>query len=595
MTTPTQPGAVLAGRYRLESERGDSLPQVEHWRARDQVLARDVELYVLLEGQVDAALDAARRAALVSDPRLVRVLDVAHEDGVAFVVTEKVGGRSLAELVARGPLPADQARAIVGELAVGLETARRRGVHHLTLRPSVVYVEPSGAVVLTGLAVEGALLGLDRADARTTTRNDAVALVQLLYAALTGRWPGAATGDALALPPAPVNDTGVVPPAELVETVPNDLDTLCAVTFGPHEDGPHSPAELAADLEPWSPVHGAQLIAAAGLTEAAPAPAPSAPVEDVSQGVRRQSVRARAAGGPNPPGTPPPAAPSLPPVVPPAAASPAPEPSAPAAPAGSAPAGPPAFLAGATYVPAGAAAPSSLFPPAAVQSAARPASSKSGSKKKKRPTFNATPYVLVLVLAALVFGAMQAFEALTAPTGPATARPTPSVSPSAEETTPEDEESPSPSPSPSPSEELPPAVIASGLQLDPDGDGDEHPELVERAYDGDESTSWITRRYNDPEMPGKSGIGFEVTLEEETLVSSVTLYVDGDGGKVEVRNSTAEDPSGGDLLAESEFSPDTVLHFEEPVRTSTLVLWFPELPQTSGGENRVVLYEIELD
>src|SRR5690606_40289003 len=109
--------------------------------------------------------------------------------------------------------------------------AGRGVVRRLSRRPSVAYVEPSGAVVLTGLAVEGALLGLDRADARTTTRNDAVALVQLLYAALTGRWPGAATGDALALPPAPVNDTGVVPPAELVETVPNDLDTLCAVTF----------------------------------------------------------------------------------------------------------------------------------------------------------------------------------------------------------------------------------------------------------------------------------------------------------------------------------------------------------------------------
>src|SRR5690606_16082840 len=98
----------------------------------------------------------------------------------------------------------------------------------------------------------------------------------------------AASGDALALPAAPVVDGATVPPGELVPSVPNDLDTLCAVTFGPHEDGPHSPAELAADLEPWSPVHGAELIAAAGLTPD-DSPAPTAPAPDArgDGGVRR--------------------------------------------------------------------------------------------------------------------------------------------------------------------------------------------------------------------------------------------------------------------------------------------------------------------
>ena len=584
MTTTTQPGAVLAGRYRLEAERGDSLPDVEHWRARDQVLDRAVELYLLRAGEIEAALDAARRAALVSDPRLVRVLDVGLDDGAGFVVTEKVGGRSLAELVARGPLPHDQARAVVGELAVALETARRRGVHHLALRPSAVYVEPSGAVVLTGLAVEGALLGLDRQDARTTTRADAVALVQLLYAALTGHWPGAASGDALALPAAPVVDGATVPPAELAPGVPNDLDTLCAVTFGPHEDGPHSPAELAADLEPWPAVRGAALLAAAGLTDDdAPRPAPSA-APSVPSGVRRQSVRDRGSAGgtaaPKPPGTPPPAQPA-PPTFPPVLA--------PQGPGAAAPGATPPPVGG-TYVPAGAVAPGGPQP--SFDSVTRPPA-QTAAQTTKRRTFNATPFVLTLVLGAVVIGAVFAYQALLAPTGPASPRPTPTVAAtSAEPTETEDE---SPEPEPEETEDLPPAAIAAGLQLDPDGDGDEHPEAVDRAFDGDMDTFWFTRTYNDAAMPGKSGLGYEITLEAETMVSGLTLYINGEGGEVEVRATTGDEPTSGPVLASDAMSSETVLFFDEPVMTESLVLWFTELPQTPDGRNRVELLEIEFD
>ena len=569
--TPTQPGSVLAGRYLLERELGDSLPEVEHWRARDQVLARGVEFYILGDGHVDAALDAARRAALVSDPRLVRVLDVGQDDGISFVVTEMVGGRSLAEIAAAGPLPHDQARAVVGELAVALETARRRGVHHLALRPSAVYIEASGAVVLTGLAVEGALLGLDRADARTTTRADAVALVQLLYAALTGHWPGAASGDALALPAAPVVAGVTVPPAELVPGVPNDLDTLCSVTFGPHEDGPHSPAELAADLEPWPPVRGAALLAAAGLSaDDAPAPPAVPPASAGAAGVRRHSVRDRVSGPAapalNPPGTPPPARPA-PPTRPPARPTPPPN------------------LVGGTYVPAGAAgAPVTPMP---FEQVARPVT----SPQSKRRTFNATPFVLTLVLGALVLGVYFAYQSLLAPAGPPVARPSPTAEPSIEAS-----ETAEPTPEPTETEEeFPPAQIASGEQLDPDGDDNEHPEAVDLAFDGDMDTHWYTRTYNSAEMPGKRGVGYEITLEEETMVSGLTLYINGEGGEIEVRATTGDDPLEGPVLASGAMGFETVLFFDEPVLTRSLVLWFNELPVTPEDRNRVELQEIELD
>src|SRR5690606_32210440 len=48
--------------------------------------------------------------------------------------------------------------------------------------------------------------------------------------------------------------------------VPNDLDTLCAVTLGPHDDGPHSPGELVRELEPWGAVDGAAIYDALDAT-----------------------------------------------------------------------------------------------------------------------------------------------------------------------------------------------------------------------------------------------------------------------------------------------------------------------------------------
>jgi serine/threonine protein kinase len=246
-------GTVLAGRYRVVSPVVSDLEGASAWQATDQILDRPVRVRILEHGAVAPALDAARRAALVTDPRLVRVLDVGTHEGYGYVVSEERIGPSLARLVAQTPLTAEQARAVVGEAASALEVARRRGVHHLALRPSVLHVSPDGRVLLGGLALDAALLGDSGGDARSTSRADAVGLVRLLYAALTGLWPAdpraPQTPGGETLPPAPLVNGAPVAPADLVAGVPNDLDTLCVVTLGPNDDGPHSPAELVRELD----------------------------------------------------------------------------------------------------------------------------------------------------------------------------------------------------------------------------------------------------------------------------------------------------------------------------------------------------------
>src|SRR4051794_35188089 len=326
-------GTVLAGRYRVLSSVDSDLQGSSAWHATDQILDRAVRVRVLESGAVAPALDAARRAALVTDPRLVRVLDVGSHDGYGYVVSEQLVGPSLAELAGRAPLTADQARAVVGEAATALEVARRRGVHHLALRPSVVHVSPDGRVLVGGLALDAALLGDSGGDARSTTRADAVGLVRLLYAALTGLWPAdpraPQTPGGETLPPAPVVNGALVAPADLVPGVPNDLDTLCVVTLGPNDDGPHSPGELVRELEPWGEIRasvaetvtlGGPLTAQFPPTGAAapgggvPVPAEHDDQDTAPVTVQRQSVRTAFAQqdppGANRPGTPPPATPS---------------------------------------------------------------------------------------------------------------------------------------------------------------------------------------------------------------------------------------------------------------------------------------------
>ncbi|WP_282947786.1 protein kinase family protein [Cellulomonas endometrii] len=302
--TPTgRHGSTVAGRYRLDEPRSGDLPGSERWSATDQILARTVTVTLVSGPRTAAVLDAARRAALVVDPRLARILDVGSADGTGYVVTEAVEGRSLSALAARAPLTADQARAVVGEAAAALEVARRRGVHHLALRPEAVVLTPGSRVVLEGLAVDGELLGAAGGGAHAMSRTDTVGLVRVLYAALTGRWPGvsagaeppvvptfdewsASSGPAArqpagdpevdpGLPAAPEHDGAPLPPADLVAEVPADLDTLCAVTLGPHDDGPHSPGELVRELEPWRAVRADEIFrtADAGRWPAMPAQA----------------------------------------------------------------------------------------------------------------------------------------------------------------------------------------------------------------------------------------------------------------------------------------------------------------------------------
>lgn len=245
------PGTSIGGRYHLR-QRLERTDRVERWEADDTTFGRRVVVTVLDadDPAAEAALDAARRASALTDPRLLPILDAGREGDLVHVVEAEVQGSTLTELLRDGGLPAPEARRIVLEVAEVLDRARGRGLHHLALTPDDVLRGRDGSVRLRGLAVQAALLGRDGDSDQAASRTDALGLAALLHAATTATWPGK---DATSLQATPVVAGAPAPPSELVAAVPDDIEDLVRRALGRARgtDGrPQDPGAVADALRP---------------------------------------------------------------------------------------------------------------------------------------------------------------------------------------------------------------------------------------------------------------------------------------------------------------------------------------------------------
>ena len=269
------PGTVLGGRYTVR-RRLEQLYDTERWSADDTTLGRSVSLLCIAgdDHRMPALLDGARRAASVTHVVFVRILDVGSDEGVSYVVEEDLGeARTLAELVTDGGVPGDEVRRITGEVAAALESAGHRGMHHLDLKPDDVLRTPDGDVRLRGLETAAVRAGEDGAEAEDAARRDAVGVVALTYAGLTGLWPLGAGGSGLAS--APRVPGGVAAPSEIAAGVPRDLDAICRLTLN-DDQGPTSPGDFARQVAPWP----SRQVVGRPVTRTAPVAAPEPDVAD---------------------------------------------------------------------------------------------------------------------------------------------------------------------------------------------------------------------------------------------------------------------------------------------------------------------------
>ena len=103
---------------------------------------------------------------------------------------------------------------MIAEAAAALSSAHAAGVAHMCLSPGSVRWSPTGEVKVVGLGIDAALSGTTSEDPVLT---DTTGLGKLLYAALTGCWPG---NDYPSLPPAPVADGEPRSPRQVVAGIP---------------------------------------------------------------------------------------------------------------------------------------------------------------------------------------------------------------------------------------------------------------------------------------------------------------------------------------------------------------------------------------
>ena len=122
----------------------------EVYRAHDTTLGRDVALKVLptaftTDREKLARFEReARTLATLNHPHIGAIYGLEEHDGTRILVLELVEGTTLADRLARGPLPLMEALGIAHQVAEALEAAHEKGIIHRDLKPGNISITPDG-------------------------------------------------------------------------------------------------------------------------------------------------------------------------------------------------------------------------------------------------------------------------------------------------------------------------------------------------------------------------------------------------------------------------------------------------------------------
>jgi serine/threonine-protein kinase len=111
------------------------------YKARQSSLNRTVALKMLLHGDVATSDERARiraearAAGLLRHPNIIPVYEVGEHGGRDYFTMPFIEGRSLANLLAEGPLPPREAAMLISTLAKAVEHAHQQGIIHRDLKP----------------------------------------------------------------------------------------------------------------------------------------------------------------------------------------------------------------------------------------------------------------------------------------------------------------------------------------------------------------------------------------------------------------------------------------------------------------------------
>lgn len=202
--------AALSPRYLVDRELASGGMGVV-FLGRDPTLGREVAIKVLPPERANAVaverfLRETRLLAQLAHPNIVPIYDAQHAGELLWFVMPRIRGETLAQHIARGPLPVAEVVRIGTDLLRALEHAHAQGVIHRDIKPANVFVEGEQALLADfGIALlddshsdtltgSGQVVGTkrylspeQRAGVEATDRSDLFALGVTLYEAATGR------------------------------------------------------------------------------------------------------------------------------------------------------------------------------------------------------------------------------------------------------------------------------------------------------------------------------------------------------------------------------------------------------------------------
>lgn len=152
-------GTTIAGRYVLEEVLGEG-GMATVYRARHKLVDRPCAVKIL-HGEVTREPNVKERfrreavhAQRLAHPNIIEVFDQGETDeGTSFLVMELLPGESLANVVARGPMPVERVLRLGIQMVRALARAHDFEVIHRDLKPENVFVLPGDRIKLLDFGI----------------------------------------------------------------------------------------------------------------------------------------------------------------------------------------------------------------------------------------------------------------------------------------------------------------------------------------------------------------------------------------------------------------------------------------------------------